>query len=606
MRRLPILLAVLGLMLAWVPTAAGQGDGIAGDAESPVAEYTVAECGRLDETAVRSELTGLARAALTETSGSLDIQGMVDRHWRALELDMALDQAVARAVGQVQAELPYWDRLLSGWSTQQAEALARQVAEQAFADPTFQARLDLLAGAVASEIAAEMEAASARSASAALLCLQAYVGEQYTGTLAQLFTDEIARDVAEIGPPVVEGSQLSPASVHIKALGGVGAIVAGQVVRSLARSLGQKLAGRIAGKAVARIVGRLGSTLVPVAGWIVGAGLIAWDLYEGSQGALPHIQEALQSQESKAHLRLEMATAIRAGLEEEVDAIAAQIAGTLVGEWEGFCQRHAALCALAASDPAYRELLSRTALAQVPRLDRLTALFLADLGPEALSQALADGSLEKLLTLPEAVETILRETRSPAVALAWARLAGSQLDRVVDLGLYKQWSPDALEPTLWQALLSMEDTAALMRLLALDAQELALFAGLPATHLVQLAQASTVEALKQAAAQVALLPPEERQRTLVRLAERMEEGADALAGLAPGVAPDAGEVKADQPQPETPATESQSSTRDGSAFYSDFFIDFYDNGVLVASVILLGILGALALVGWLRRLPNRP
>ena len=47
---------------------------------------------------------------------------------------------------------------------------------------------------------------------------------------------------------------------------------------------------------------------------MIGAGLIVWDLVEGAQGALPQIQETLQSDEIKAEVRAEIATAIDAGL----------------------------------------------------------------------------------------------------------------------------------------------------------------------------------------------------------------------------------------------------------------------------------------------------
>lgn len=64
----------------------------------------------------------------------------------------------------------------------------------------------------------------------------------------------------------------------------MGVIVVTEISRRIAIKLSEKIAERIAGKIVGRIIGKAGGlTLIPVAGWVIGLGLIVWDLWEGGQ-----------------------------------------------------------------------------------------------------------------------------------------------------------------------------------------------------------------------------------------------------------------------------------------------------------------------------------
>ena len=149
------------------------------------------------------------------------------------------------------------------------------------------------------------------------------------------------------------------------------------------------------------MLGRAGSSFHPVAGWIVGVALIAYDLWEGNQGALPQIQEALQSEEVKSKIREEIATAIKDDLPDQASLIALETSVSLVEQWQGFCTRFGDICQVADQNPEFRSLLGFVALDELDRLSSLVTWFINQEGRRALDDAVTDGSLERLLALPD-------------------------------------------------------------------------------------------------------------------------------------------------------------------------------------------------------------
>ena len=267
--------------------------------------YTYAECSQADAAAVQGEMTTIAQGLLTQASSGLDVNALVARQWQETNIGVTLDQAVDAAIVRLQAREGYWSRFWSGWSADKAEEFAAQAATEAFNDPALTAKLDELAAAIAASLVIEMETATAQSASSALLCLQDYVGEQYSATLFTAFQAEVSQELgAELALEDAVQVQVAPLDDHTKGLTGIGVIVASQITRRIAASLAQKITGRLAGKIAGRVLGRLGSSVIPYIGWAVGAGLIICDLVEGSQGALPQISESLQREEVKQEVRV--------------------------------------------------------------------------------------------------------------------------------------------------------------------------------------------------------------------------------------------------------------------------------------------------------------
>jgi hypothetical protein len=490
--------------------------------------YTYAECAQADAATIEQEIAGIAHVVLDEAAAGIDLDALVSRAWTTVDAGTALDAAVDAAVEQVRGETAYANLFLSGWSVDHAQALTARVAETAFASPMFQSKLEELSTAVALGLVAEMDAYTARSASSALLCLQAYVGERYSETLFTALAGELDQDVpAAVGITATVPVAIAPLQLHTKGLTGIGVIIAGQVTQWLARRLATTVAERLAGKIVGRVLGKLGSSVVPYIGWVVGVGLVVWDLVEGSQGALPQIRDALRSPETHLAVQAEVAAAVRDGLASEVDGLAGTLAATLLEQWRGLCATLGDLCVLAISYPTFGALLDATDLADLPRLARLAALFRDELGAPALTAALADGSFAELLAAPEEAYAILRWSRSPQTTLAWVAVAGDVLPAVVDHGIYREIVPDTLSSLALAALAAIGDNTLIHKLLALPASDLTALLQLPTPDLQVIAAGATPEDLGWLAAQIAASSTE----AAAELGHRLAQGEQTIAVL---------------------------------------------------------------------------
>ncbi len=438
----------------------------------PGSDYTYGDCSQTDPAALRTEIEQIAHTALTDESSGLDIDAVVARQWATLDMDSTIDNEVARAVTDLSNRAGYWSRLWSAWSAEQAEEFAITVANDAFGSATFTAKIDELSTAVATEIAQEIEADFARAASVAFLCMKAFVGEQYSATLFSAFENKVSLEVDQVDISTANPVDVSIMDVHQKALGGVGVIVVTEISRRIAQKLATKIAQRIAGKIAGRIVGKAGSALIPIAGWVIGLGLIVWDLWEGGKGALPQIQESLQSEEVKTKVRDEITESVKDGLPQEVSIVALEIAVSIIEEWDAFCGRYQYVCIVAAENETFQQILDVTPLDQIDELSTLVNLFVEDIGRSQLNSAVDNGQFETLLSLPPAALEIFQATKSIETTLAWADLADSRLPGVVEFGIYQQKTPADFDRDLLAAVIGLADKAAIDNLLALDRNEM--------------------------------------------------------------------------------------------------------------------------------------
>lgn len=476
-----ILLWVTSLLFSPVPAAAAPFT-----QRSAGGQYTVGDCNRIERSQLRNEIEAHVLAVLQNEARPLDVDGIVARTWAELHMDAAIDAEVARAVESILQSEDYFNRLLSGWWPEKAEEYAERVANDAFGSPGFRAKLDALSAAIGREVARQVEAQFAQAASVALLCLQAYVGERYSQAIFELFADQVQQETQAL--------DLSPLSVpssaalvdHRLALTGVATIVATQLIHRLSVKLSEKLAQRVAGRIVGRILGRAGSSFIPVAGWVVGIGLIVYDLWEGGQGALPQIQEALQSEEVKQKIRQEIADAVRDDLPEQASMIALETAAGLLEQWQGFCDTYVYVCRVAEENADFRRLLEDMTLDEVESVAELVNFYMRHLGRDELDRALADGSLTLLLAAPDDTLTVLRETFSTAETLAWVRLAGDALGRVADWGVHRHSRPEEFTPGTFATFISLPNEEMAQKLLALSAERRTALLTLPREELTQL------------------------------------------------------------------------------------------------------------------------
>lgn len=459
--------------------------------------YTYQECQTVDADALGAEIEVLALAVLQAEGASIDVPAMVERQWLATGMDAVIAREVDAAVAALMLEAPYWKRFLSGWSAAQAEELTNAVATRAYGSAAMGEALDTLALGVAGELAQELQAAAAASASTSLLCLQEYVGEQYSETLFALFGQEITANVDAV-EYVETGSDVgfSAAGIHNKALAGAGIIIVTQVVRSVSVKLGQRIAGRVAGRIAGRLLGRLGSSLIPIAGWVIGGGLLIWDIVDGGKGALPQIADALKSEEMAVTMRAEVSVAVREGLDEQMHDMAAEIAAGMVVQWDSFCTRHPYLCSLPEESADFRAILDDTPVDQLDKLASLVDVYMTAAGRADLDEAVTSGLFETMLDLPAESYTILAETGAPDVALAWSALAGPRLTDVITTGLHQLVTPDEVSALDVEVLLALDTPAQIAAVTTLPPEVRSVLLTLPVATLDALTAAYDADELQ--------------------------------------------------------------------------------------------------------------
>ena len=459
------------------------------------AQYTFQECDAVEETELRTELNTIAQQALA--SDKLEVDAIVARQWIQLDLDKIIDNEVDIAVADVRSQEDYLSRLWSGWSTDKANELATKIAESTFNAEPFLAAMTELSQHIADDIAGRVETASIRSVSSALNCLQAFIGNKYSKNLVGVFEDEVTADVKDIDFGGVD-NELSITDMHSTALAGVGVIIASHIARRLIRKLMQRVAGRIAG----RIVGGAAATLVPVVGWIAGAGMIAYDLWDGANGAIPQIEETLKSATVKDEIKAEIVAVIEPELERELPKIAQAVANDIHSTWMDFKKQYANVLALAEENGTFKALLDDASTEEIYKLSRLVGVSIETIGREQLDTAIDRGLLQRVFQLPGSAADILAATKSLDHVLAWGELAGQHLDAVAEFEIHKLRGPDDFDKETLAAVIAIDNKASINKLLLLKQPAVEALLTLPSDNLKSLTVRMDSEELDSLAAYV--------------------------------------------------------------------------------------------------------
>ncbi|HAJ35897.1 MAG TPA: hypothetical protein DCL15_09405 [Chloroflexi bacterium] len=520
--RLLNLLLIVGLALPATPAMAAPVAQQQPGAQSAV----LRDCSAINETTLQDELNAVTQQIFADQIATLDLNAIIARAWVAQEMDQALDAAVTQAVARVQSETELWDKFLSAWSPDLARELTLAVATYTFDAPTLRAQMETLATAISGEIAAELTMASADSASAALYCMQTFIDTNYSAALVRAFESRVAAATSSaqlVNAEVASPDILTLVGEHQLALGGVGVIIAAQITRKIMTSVAQRISQRVAGRIVGRVLGRVGTTVVPLAGWLIGAGMIAYDLYTSRDGALPQIEASLKSAAVKAGVREEIAASIRPELSSETPALARSVANDLFAEWRTVKRTLQQVLELAAEDPDFAALLATLhTQEELTKLVQLVGIVQEAGGRAALDAAVADDTLRQVLALPDVAITLVRDSGSLQTALDWHAVVGSRLGQVVALELHKHLAPSQIDLTQLDALLALDDKTAVARLALLPPAALGPLLQLADANLSALANLLTPDELTWLAAQLPALAPAQRNQLVARLLSQPE------------------------------------------------------------------------------------
>lgn len=455
-------------------------------------------CASLDENAIQDELNKRTQQIFGDVRSRLNLDEIVARHWDALGMDAKLDEATEAGIEAAKRETNGFAQFLSGLNPATAEELAETVARQTFTSTPFTAALEELTTSVANEIEMELLSPTVESYSAAIYCLQTFLGARYSQAMAEAFVSSLHNQVGDI-----EGIELSPNALemideHMAAIGAVGVLAVTQLMRKVIAELMEEitervyksLGRRIAGDLVKRILGRIGTEVIPIVGWILGAGLLAYDVWSNLDGALPAIKEGLVAPETKLQIRSEIAAQLDEELKlaEQLPTVAREVADSLYAEWRIVRGKMRTVLDLAEQIPDFDTFLKNIKSGEsLDRLPEIVDALPAEARRDAVSAALANGALAKTIGLPVGVAALVRDTGSIETAAAWGDIAGSRLDDLVRLELHNVRAPESFDRAHLDAVLALRDQWQVQRVLALTNEQLDQLIGLPEPIFVDLA-----------------------------------------------------------------------------------------------------------------------
>jgi hypothetical protein len=140
-----------------------------------------------------------------------------------------------------------------------------------------------------------------------------------------------------------------------------------------------------------------------------------------------------------------------------------------------------------------------------------------------LTAAVADGSLQQVVALPDAAVTLVRDSDgSLQTALDWYAVVGSRLSEVVALELHKQLTPDQVDRGQLEQLLALNDKTAVARLTLLPPAQSAELLALADANLVALANQLSPDDLGWVAEQLPALSAGQRNQLVARLLSQPE------------------------------------------------------------------------------------
>ena len=464
--------------------------------ETPPVTYTFQECDQIEEARLRDELNSITQSIFEPEKIRLEIEAIVDRKWAELDLDSTVDAAIDAAVEKARSETDWWERVKSNWSADTTKELTEKVATYAFGSESFVNAVNLLSEDIASELVDELRVMTAKSASSALQCVQAFIGDTFSQTMAVVLDEHIQERIDEIvvDPDPESATILDIIELHPELLSGVAVIVGTQ----LAKQFAAKMAQNIAGKIVVRILGKLATSAIPIVGWIIGGGLIVWDVINAGEGAFPQIRVALQEDQTKAELRKQIANEVHEELLAELNLteLSRSVSNDVYSQWQGFRSKYGRVLELAKTNSRFQGLLDNTPAEEVKKLADFVSVVEAKLGSERLESLLDQGQFERLLALPQEVLEMLELGVDPDVVIEWADLAGESVVLLVATELYRVASPsDFRDRAELERVLVLDDAELIQKAMLLDREERDAVLALPTVHIKQVLEALSPEEL---------------------------------------------------------------------------------------------------------------
>ncbi len=433
---------------------------------------TIEECRDLADDDVRAKIRSITEDALKEELARLDYRAFVDASWREARLGSRIDASIDKAIEAVRADTTWLERVYSNVSPETAQRIATAVAERTYGSQDFKTALGELSASVGKEIGARVERSAGTLSSPVITCVQSALQNRYGGAIASVFATETQRTVNTdaAGRVQIDATDL--------------AIQSGATISGLILVVTRRVIARMVTSASTRIAGAVATRIVSLFAGGAGLALIAYDIYRAGDGVFPIIAERMKSDEAKDLIKQEIVKSLSTEVSKELAAIGSETADTIYRLWLDFRQKYNALLALGDKSPAFSAFLKERTIEQLQPLGRIVEIVTASEGEEGVLSRLADGSLSRALSeLGEPGLTIASDQGSLEEALAWRRLAGSDIGKVADFGLHRLLKPADLSAQQLARLLGLGEKGAIMRIAGLNADARNLLLDLPADQL---------------------------------------------------------------------------------------------------------------------------
>jgi hypothetical protein len=444
----------------------------------PAPIVTIDECRSLSDADVRDRIRELASSSLKVELTAIDYPALVNKHWVKDDIGARIDREVDHAITDVRADSSWIDRAYSTVSKSSATRFATAIADKAYNSEGFKAAIQELAEGVAKDAGAQIEQATARVSNPIIACVQTALQSRYGGAIAQVFAQESQKNLdAKAEQPAVKIQTSDLVLNNAGSISGIVLIVTRRVVAALVESIGSRIAGVIVSRIVSSVAG------------LIGLALIAKDVYDAGAGVFPIVAERMKSEETKSLIKSEIGKTIQADITQQVGTIAQETADRIYSVWLDFKQKYNRLLLLSEKSTVFADFLKDRRLDQLSKLGQIVDILYGSEGENRILERVSDGSLNKaLLDLNDAGLAIAADRKSIADALRWTAIAGRDLPRVAELGIYRWLSPETVTRENLEKLFSLNDRIALARIANLDPPERDLILSLPGDQMRDLAR----------------------------------------------------------------------------------------------------------------------
>jgi hypothetical protein len=439
---------------------------------------TIDECRNLNDTEVRDRIRDVASTSLKSELGSIDFPALVNMYWAKADVNARVDREIDAAVALVRSDTSWADRAYSTVSQSAAKRYATAIADKTYNSQGFKDALNEMSTGVARDAGAQIEKATSKISNPIIACVQTALQSRYGAAIAQVFAQESQKNLeasAEQPPVKIDTSDL--VATNAASISGLVLVVTRRVIAKVVQSVGARIAGVVASRIVSSVAG------------LVGLALIAKDIYDAGDGVFPIIAERMKADETKLLIKDEIGKTIQSDIGQQVGSIAQETAERLYAVWLDFKQKYNRLLSLGEKNAAFGEFLKDRRLDQVGKLGQIVDILYGTEGEQKVIERVANGSLNRaLLDLDDAGLVIAEEQKSIDKALRWTALAGKDLPRVVDLGVYRWLPVEGLTSSTLQKILSINDRIAVARIANLDAKSRDLILSFPADQMREFAR----------------------------------------------------------------------------------------------------------------------